>query len=151
MLFSVGLEVHKNTNDMYNIIIPALYAGRTIRVSAIEIKENILTIIREFILLTIESKLNTPDFSIENIKDAGFLAYASYPEYVTYNTWFIIDIGLSSFKGKQQRVSIAIPDFLITRIDYAVQSNHSIYRDRSHFFSEAAQNELAKLVGDKTL
>ncbi|HFO2535008.1 TPA: type II toxin-antitoxin system HicB family antitoxin [Yersinia enterocolitica] len=151
MLFSVGLEVHKNTNDMYNIIIPALYAGRTIRVSAIEIKENILTIIREFILLTIESKLNTPDFSIENIKDAGFLAYASYPEYVTYNTWFIIDIDLSSFKGKQQRVSIAIPDFLITRIDYAVQSNHSIYRDRSHFFSEAAQNELAKLVGDKTL
>ncbi|EOI7871005.1 hypothetical protein [Yersinia massiliensis] len=54
MLFSVGLEVHKNTNDMYNIIIPALYAGRTIRVSAIEIKENILTIIREFILLTID-------------------------------------------------------------------------------------------------
>ncbi|AVX40683.1 hypothetical protein DA391_23720 (plasmid) [Yersinia massiliensis] len=101
--------------------------------------------------MTIESKLNTPDFSIENIKDAGFLAYASYPEYVTYNTWFIIDIDLSSFKGKQQRVSIAIPDFLITRIDYAVQSNHSIYRDRSHFFSEAAQNELAKLVGDKTL
>ncbi|HFO2534832.1 TPA: type II toxin-antitoxin system HicB family antitoxin [Yersinia enterocolitica] len=149
MLFSVGLEMHKNTDDMYKIIIPALYAGHSIRVT--EDKENILTIIREFILLTIESNLNTHDFSIENIKDAGFLAYASYPEYATYNTWFIIDIDLSSFKGKQQRVSIAIPDFLITRVDYAVQSNHSIYRDRSHFFSEAAQNELAKLVGDKTL
>lgn len=35
------------------------------------------------------------------------------PEYSDFDTWFVIDIDLSSFEGKQQRINIALPETLI--------------------------------------
>lgn len=54
---------------------------------------------------------------------------------------FVIDVDLSGFEGKPQRINISLPDTLIKRIDNVVVSN-PIYRDRSHFLAEDARHEL---------
>ncbi|QMR42946.1 type II toxin-antitoxin system HicB family antitoxin (plasmid) [Klebsiella aerogenes] len=53
----------------------------------------------------------------------------------------MVEVDLSEFEGKPQRINISLPDTLIKRIDNAVKGNTS-YRDRSHFLAEAARHEL---------
>ena len=81
-------------------------------------------------------------FSVDQLEDAGHLVYAANPEYSDFDSWFVIDIDLSDFEGKQQRINIALPDTLIKRIDNQVKESPMKYRDRSHFLAEAARHEL---------
>ncbi|MDA5483258.1 EAL domain-containing protein [Yersinia intermedia] len=47
----------------------------------------------------------------------------------------ISDIHKKLYLNQQQRISIALPDCLLTRINYVVQNSNAVYRDRSHFFA----------------
>ncbi len=55
---------------------------------------------------------------------------------------FMIDVDLSEFEGKQQRVNITLPDVLIKRIDGFIRKR-PVYKDRSHFLAQAARRELS--------
>lgn len=79
--------------------------------------------------------------AVGNIKDESYLAYSAIPEREDFDSWFMIEIDLSDFEGKPQRINISLPDTLIRRIDNEVKSNH-IYKDRSHFLAQATRNEL---------
>ncbi|CNI52622.1 MULTISPECIES: type II toxin-antitoxin system HicB family antitoxin [Yersinia] len=144
MLFSVGVETPKDEKTAYGIIVPAFSAYEYGCFSAADVQEDIAVMAREAILLTVEDMILSGKFSVEDIKDAGFMVYAANPEYSFCDTWFVIDVDLSEFEGKQQRINIALPDILIKRIDYFVRNKKSIYRDRSHFFAEAARHELTQ-------
>ncbi|KEY58615.1 type II toxin-antitoxin system HicB family antitoxin [Serratia sp. DD3] len=142
MLFSVGVETPKDEKTAYGMIVPAFSAYDYGCFSAADSQEDIAVMAREAILLTVEDMILSGKHSVSDIKDGGFMLYSANPEYLDYDTWFVIDVDLSSFEGKQQRINIALPDVLIKRIDYYIRDNQATYRDRSHFLAEAARHEL---------
>ncbi len=148
MLFSVGVKTPKKGTSAYGLIVPALSIDQSVYVSATGSQDEIAIVIRDVILLTLEKRLINPFFSVEDIKDAGFIVYSNNVEYSYCDAWLVIDVDLSAFEGKQHRISIVLPDCLLTRIDYVVQNNNVVYRDRSHFFAKAAQHELSHYHAD---
>ncbi len=142
MFFSVGVETPQDDSTAYGIIVPAFSAYGYGCFSAADTQSEIASMAREAILLTIEDMVLSGKFSVEQIKDAGYLTYSRDSEYADYDSWFVIDVDLSAFEGKQQRLNIALPDTLIYRIDNRVKDRPDVYRDRSHFLAEAARHEL---------
>ncbi|MCU5774061.1 type II toxin-antitoxin system HicB family antitoxin [Erwiniaceae bacterium BAC15a-03b] len=143
MFFSVGIETPKDENTAYGMIVPAFSAYDYGCFSAADSQDQIAAMVREAILLTVEDMLLNGKYSVEQIKDAGHLTYAKDREYADYDSWLVIDVDLSQFDGKQQRINIALPDTLISRIDNRVREQSAMYRDRSHFIAEAARHELS--------
>ncbi|PHM60476.1 DNA-binding protein, CopG family [Xenorhabdus stockiae] len=142
MFFSVGVETPKDENTAYGMVVPAFFAHDCACFSAADTQSDIPAMVREAILLTIEEMIYSSDFTVDQLHDAGHLVYAANPEYADFDSWFVIDIDLSEFEGKQQRINVALPDTLIKRIDTRVKQEPMRYRDRSHFIAEAARHEL---------
>lgn len=142
MFFSVGVETPKDDNTAFGLIVPALFTNDFGCISAADTQEEIASMAREAILMTVEEMVQSGKYSVDQIKDAGHLIYSANREYDVYDSWFVIDVDLSQFEGKQQRINIALPDTLINRIDNRVKENPGVYRDRSHFIAEAARHEL---------
>ncbi|MEY0026170.1 type II toxin-antitoxin system HicB family antitoxin [Providencia rettgeri] len=143
MFFSVGVETPHDENTAYGMVIPAFEAYGYSCFSAADDQKDIPSMVREAVLMTVEDMVSSGKFLVEQIQDAGHLVYSINPEYSDFDTWFVIDIDLSDFEGKQQRINIALPDTLIKRIDNQVKSHPSRYRDRSHFIAEASRHELS--------
>ncbi|EAS3829772.1 CopG family transcriptional regulator [Salmonella enterica] len=141
MFFSVGVETPKDENTAYGMVVPAFSALGCGCLSAADTQDQIAPMVKEAILLTVEYLVENGNFSVEQIQDAGHFVYAANPEYADFDSWFVIDVDLSGFEGKPQRINISLPDTLIKRIDNVVVSNPA-YRDRSHFLAEAARHEL---------
>ncbi|HCC3331634.1 TPA: type II toxin-antitoxin system HicB family antitoxin [Salmonella enterica] len=142
MFFSVGVETPKDETTAYGLIVPALCNDNYGCFSAADTQEDIPVMAREVILAIVEEMV-IDGKQIDAIKDAGHLLYSANPEYADYDSWFVIDVDLSEFEGKQQRINISLPDTLIKRIDIRVKEHPAHYRDRSHFLAEAARNELS--------
>ena len=143
MLFSVGVETPKDNDIAYGISVPALDNADYGCVSAADEPREIPVMAREAILSVIEEMLMSGSYSVEDIVDDGFMLYAASPNYSHCDTWFVIDVDLTGFEGKQQRLNISLPDVLIKRIDAIVQVRNTLYKDRSHFLATAARHELS--------
>lgn len=143
MFFSVGVETPKDENTAYGMIIPAFSAYDCGCFSAADTQEEIAANVRDAILLTVECIMESGKISVEQITDAGYLTYSANAEYADFDSWFMIDVDLSAFEGKQKRINIALPDRLISRIDHRVKESPALYRDRSHFLALAARHELS--------
>lgn len=144
MFFSVGVESPKDADTAFGISVPAFDQFDYGCVSAADEQADIPVMAREAILSIVEEMLISGSHSVEDIKDAGFMVYSANADYAHCDSWFMIDVDLSEFEGKQQRVNITLPDVLIKRIDGFIQGNRSAYKDRSHFLAQAARHELAK-------
>lgn len=142
MFFSVGVEIPQDENTAFGMIVPAFEAYGYGCFSAADSQKEIPSMVREAILLTVEDMVINGKALVEQIEDAGYLTYSANPDYSNFTSWFVIDIDLSDFEGKQQRINIALPDTLIKRIDIQVKGHPSKYRDRSHFLAQAARHEL---------
>ncbi|AFJ45798.1 type II toxin-antitoxin system HicB family antitoxin [Shimwellia blattae] len=142
MFFSVGVESPENTHTAYGIIVPAFDRLNYGCISAADEMADIPVMAREVILSVVEEMMLSGAYSVEDITDAGVATYAGESEYAGFDTWFMIDVDLSEFSGKQQRINITLPDVLIKRIDQFIQGNRLEYRDRSHFLAQAARHEL---------
>ncbi|MCI1677205.1 MAG: type II toxin-antitoxin system HicB family antitoxin [Ewingella americana] len=141
MFFSVGLEIPKDDQTAFGMIVPAFSAYNYGCFSAADTPQEIAPMVREAILMTLEDMAIGEKYAVEDIVDAGHLVYAADPEYADFDTWFLIDIDLSEFEGKAHRINISLPDLLLKRIDNKVKE-HPSYRDRSHFIATAARKEL---------
>jgi predicted RNase H-like HicB family nuclease len=141
MFFSVGVETPKDENTAYGMIVPAFSAYDYGCFSAADTQDQIAPMVKEAILMVVEDMVQENKVAAEDIQDAGYMVYAANPEYKDYDSWFMVEVDLSAFDGKPQRINISLPDTLIQRIDNAVKGNSS-YRDRSHFLAEAARHEL---------
>lgn len=142
MLFSIGVETPENSGSAWGIIVPALSAYDYGCVSAADTHEEIAAMAREAILLIVEEMLLSGKYSVEQIEDGGVMRYAQDEEYADYDRWFVIEVDLSAFSGKPQRINISLPDTLLGRIDRRVSDQPGLYRDRSHFLATAARREL---------
>ncbi|MGV7093366.1 type II toxin-antitoxin system HicB family antitoxin [Siccibacter turicensis] len=142
MFFSVGVETPQDGNTAWGLIVPALCNDEYGCFSAADDKRSIAPAVREAILITLEAMLQNGRYDIANLVDEGYLSYAEQEAYRDYDSWFVIDVDLSAFEGRQQRINVALPDTLIKRIDNRVKESPDRYRDRSHFLALAARHEL---------
>ncbi|WP_288426750.1 type II toxin-antitoxin system HicB family antitoxin [uncultured Pantoea sp.] len=55
-----------------------------------------------------------------------------------------VDIDITKYQGKSERINITMPHLLIEKIDKAVGQS-SRYSSRSHFIAEAARKELSNI------
>lgn len=143
MFFSVGVESPQNADTAFGISVPAFDQFDYGCVSAADEQIEIPIMAREAILSIVEEMVASGAHSVEDITDAGFMVYSASSDYAHCDSWFMIDIDLTGFEGKQQRVNITLPDLLIKRIDGYIQGRRAIYKDRSHFLAQAARHELA--------
>jgi len=143
MFFTVGIEEPCEENIAYGLSIPAFDKYGYGCVSAADQQADIPIMAREAILTIIEEMLLSGSHSLEEITDEGVTTYSKNTEYLHCNTWFMLDVELSSFEGKQQRLNITLPDILVKRIDGFVAGHRFDYKDRSHFLAQAARRELA--------
>lgn len=141
MFFSVGVETPKDENTAYGMIVPAFSAYDYGCFSAADTQDQIAPMVKEAIMMVIDDLVEEGKVAPEDLKDSGYMVYAANPEYKDFDSWFMIDIDLSEFQGKPQRINISLPDTLIKRIDNTVKGK-TIYRDRSHFLAVAARHEL---------
>lgn len=140
MFFSVGVKTPKDENTAYSMIVPAFSAYEMGCFSAADMQDQIAPMVKEAILLSVECLIEDAGRSVDEIKDAGYIVYAANPEYKDFDSWFMVEVDLSEFESKPQRINISLPDTLIKRIDNAVKGDPS-YRDRSHFLAEAARHQ----------
>lgn len=143
MLFSIGVELPKNENECYGLVVPALCTDIYSCFSAADTDAEILPQVRDVIESVLTDMLAN-DVDIATIKDKGFSTYRQEEDFAYCDTWLLIDVDISDYMGKKQRVNISVPDYMLRRIDQSVSSNPR-YKDRSHFLMVAAERELANL------
>jgi len=143
MFFSVGVESPKDADTAFGITVPAFDRFDYGCVSAADEQKDIPVMAREAILSIVEEMIISGAHSVEDITDAGYMVYAANPDYAHCDSWFMIDVDLTGFEGKQQRLNITLPDVLVKRIDGFIQDKRAVYKDRSHFLAQAARHELA--------
>jgi len=102
---------------------------------------------------------DTMDEALRNAKDAleGYLEFCleegeevpapgtveqhkDNPDYTGY-FWAMVDIDITPYLGKSQKINVTLPERLIHKIDSMVTSNPR-YKSRSDFLAQAAMDEL---------
>jgi predicted RNase H-like HicB family nuclease len=128
------IVIHQEVDSCYGVIVPDIdgcfSAGDSLEEAIEQAKEAI-------------------DFHLEGIaedgeeipspKDISF--HQSNSEY-DGGTWALVQINLSDYLGKAQRLNISLPIRLISKIDRMVKES-SEYKDRSKFLAEAALKVLS--------
>lgn len=58
-------------------------------------------------------------------------------------TWAWIDIDLSKYDTRTQKVNVTLPQFLINKIDDKVNAHKALYKSRSNYLAMLAQRDLS--------
>ncbi|MBE2897481.1 type II toxin-antitoxin system HicB family antitoxin [Pasteurellaceae bacterium 20609_3] len=140
MLMTIGIETPQNDHEAYGIAVPVLFTERYACLSAADTLEEIPTQALDAIHSILEMMVECGE-DITALKDKGYRYYQSQEEFNHCDTWLLLDVDLSAYQGKRQRINISLPEYLIQRIDSRVASN-PVYKDRSHFIAVATQKEL---------
>lgn len=141
MLFTIGVETPKNENEAFGLCVPALFFDSYSCFSAADTIDDIVPMVTDAIHTMLEMMVED-NFDISTIKDLGFTHYKKQDDFSHCDSWLLVDVDITSYFGKRQRVNIVLPQYLLDRIDNRVASN-PIYKDRSHFLVIASQKELA--------
>lgn len=140
MLFTIGVESPKNENEAFGLCVPALFTETYSCFSAADKVDEIIPMVTDAIHTMLEMMVED-EFDITSIQDKGFIHYKQQEDFLFCDSWLLIDVDISAFLGKKQRVNIVLPQYLLDRIDNRV-SHSNLYRDRSHFLAVASQREL---------
>lgn len=70
-------------------------------------------------------------------------AYVNKTEYQNC-VWALVEVDISQYLGKYEKLSVTLPTMLIHRIDKMVTAQ-PIYKNRSHFLMTAALRELNRI------
>lgn len=141
MLFTIGVESPENENESFGLCVPALFVDGFSCFSAADTEEEIIPMVTDAIHTMLEIMIED-GFDISTIRDKGFSFYKQQEDFNYCDTWLLVDVDISAFFGKKQRVNIVLPQYLIDRIDNRV-SHSNTYKDRSHFLTLASQRELS--------
>ncbi|WP_253650910.1 type II toxin-antitoxin system HicB family antitoxin [Vibrio sp. Y29_XK_CS5] len=140
MWFTLGVETPKDKDSSYGIVVPALCNDCYSCYSASDSSKDIAAHSAEAIESILEEML-ADGFDVLGLKDQGALIYKEDQAYHFCDVWLQIEIDVSRYSGKTQRVNVSLPESLLAVIDRRVE-NSDLYRDRSHFLAIAARNEL---------
>ncbi|PJG85686.1 type II toxin-antitoxin system HicB family antitoxin [Conservatibacter flavescens] len=140
MLFTIGVETPKNENEAFGLCVPALFNENYSCYSGADKVEDIVPMVTDAIHSMLETMVED-GFDITTIKDLGFMRYKNQDDFEFCDSWLLVDVDITAYFGKRQRVNIVLPQYLLDRIDQRV-ANNPIYKDRSHFLALASQREL---------
>ena len=132
MLFAIAIEPGDD-NHAFGVVVPDIdgcfSAGDTLEEAIFNAKEAI----NAHLELLFDDGLDIPQATdinthVNNSEYSGFI-------------WHLIDIDITPFLGKSQKVNVTLPDLLIRKIDDIV-ARVPEYKSRSGFLAKAAINEL---------
>lgn len=134
MLYPVAIEIG-DSKHAYGVVVPDIPGCFSGGESFQEAVTNVREAIEGHLELLCEEGLPVPQASdlethVSNIAYLGWV-------------WALIDIDITPFLGKSQKVNVTLPEFLIKRIDDTV-ARQSVYKTRSGFLAQAALHELSK-------
>lgn len=140
MLFTVGVESPSDEHSAFGLIVPALCTQDYACFSGADTVEEIVPQVIDAIHTMFELMLED-GFDITMVKDKGFLHYKQQADFAYCDSWLLVDVDITGYFGKKQRVNVVLPQYILDRIDQRVIQNPS-YKDRSHFLMIASQHEL---------
>ena len=133
MLFPIAIEIPENQGEAYGVIVPDLpgcySAGDTI--------DDALRNAREAIELHLEG-LSEDGLDIPTPKTVAH--HQAHPDFLG-RVWGIVDIDVTRYMGKAEKINITLPGSLIRQIDNAVKAMPN--ESRSGFLAKAALERLA--------
>lgn len=133
MLFPIAIELGDDTHA-FGVVVPDIpgcfSAGDTLDEALRNAKEAI-------------------DFHMEGLVEdnddipvaSSVQTHAANPEYAGF-IWAVVDIDITQYLGRAEKINVTLPASLITRIDRFV-STHPEYKTRSGFLASAALETLA--------
>ncbi|PCD85612.1 type II toxin-antitoxin system HicB family antitoxin [Vibrio mediterranei] len=140
MWFTLGVEIPKDSDTSYGIVVPVLCNNAYSCYSASDEAKDIAANAAEAIETLLEDMLENGQ-DVHALEDQGAVFYSQDENYDFCDKWLQIEIDTTPYNGKTQRVNISLPESLLTVIDRKVE-NSDRYKDRSHFLAIAARNEL---------
>lgn len=102
--------------------------------------------------VALESAREAIEFHLERLCEDGLdipqasdmSNHLNNPDYEGW-VWALVEVDITPFLGKSQKVNVTLPDVLIKRIDDTVARQPN-YKSRSGFLAQAALHELSRLT-----
>lgn len=139
MMFMVGIEHPKKSNEAWGLIAPVFEKLGYGCYSASDSAESILYQAKQAILSMAEEVVL--DGHLLSSLDEGFVDYRT--KYPDFDDWIAIEVSVENLKRVQKRINITLPETLLMRVDTYV-SFHQEFKDRSDFLAKAADHYMLK-------
>lgn len=104
MLFSIGVELPKDDDQAFGLVVPALCEADYGCFSAADEESEIPTTAKEAIILMVESMIED-GYPLLNVQDKGVMYYRTQEGYAFCDAWLLLDIDLSNVEGKPKRIN----------------------------------------------
>lgn len=124
--------IHQDGDSAYGVTVPDIAgcfsAGDTLDEALHQVQEAIIS----HLGILVEDGMTAPAAS-------SLSAHKDNPDYRD-GLWVLVDIDISQFSGKSEKINITLPSFLISKIDAAVSNGFG--KSRSGFLADAAMKHL---------
>ncbi|MDO4700680.1 MAG: type II toxin-antitoxin system HicB family antitoxin [Moraxella sp.] len=135
MLYPIAIEKPANANECYGVIVPDV-AGCF---SAGDTLDEAVKNAHEAISLHLDMLANDGD----DIPQATSIAnHQDDPDYQGV-IWALVEVDLSAYMGKAEKINVTLPSRLIAKIDAKVKAHKSLYKSRSNYLAQLASRDLA--------
>ncbi|WP_323841577.1 MULTISPECIES: type II toxin-antitoxin system HicB family antitoxin [unclassified Moraxella] len=135
MLFPIAIEKPANEHECYGVIVPDI-AGCF---SAGDTPEEAIKNAHEAISLHLESMAEDGD----TLPTAKPIFYHQGNSDYDGMLWAVVEVDISAFMGKAEKINVTLPSLLITKIDDKVNAHKSLYKSRSNYLAQLAMADLA--------
>lgn len=133
MLFPIAIELPANQDEAFGVVVPDLPGCH----SAGETMDEALLNAREAIEFHLEG-LSEDGLDIPTAQTVAH--HQAQPEFAGW-VWGVVDIDVTRYMGKAEKINVTLPGRLIRQIDDAVKVTPS--ESRSGFLAKAALERLA--------
>lgn len=135
MLFPIAIEKPASDNECYGVIVPDIAGCFSAGITPDEAIKNAY----EAISLHLESMAEDGDV----LPTARPIFYHQDNADYQGMLWAVVDIDMSAFMGKAEKINVTLPSLLIQRIDEKVNTHKSLYKSRSNYLAQLAMADLA--------
>lgn len=134
MLYPIAIEKPANTNECYGVIVPDI-AGCF---SAGDTLDEAVKNAHEAIILHLDMLADEG----EDIPQAtNITSHQDNPDYQGM-IWALVEVDLSAYMGKAEKINVTLPSRLIVKIDEKVKAHKSLYKSRSNYLAQLASRDL---------
>ena len=134
MIYPIAIEAPKHDGECYGVIVPDLAGCFSSGDSLDAAVKNA----HEAIALHLDGLAEDG----EDIPHAKSIEFHQHNSDFQGMAWGLVDIDLSAFLGKAEKINVTLPSRLIAKIDEKVNSHKSLYKNRSNYLAQLASQDL---------
>lgn len=135
MLYPIAIEKPAHDNECFGVIVPDIPGCFSAGDSLDEAVKNA----KEAIGFHLDCLADDGD----EIPNATTIAnHQNNPDFQNM-IWALVDVDLSLYLGKAEKINVTLPSRLIARIDDKVFANKSQYKSRSNYLAQLAIKDLS--------